>query len=88
MMAQTTSPRIERIAYQIWWLIHDSAGECTLRDMAEFTETSMQTCSQICRYRGWAGSYRKMARSNALDNGPLVIEALDSELSALFGEAA
>jgi len=37
----------------------------------------MQTCSQICRYRGWAGSYRKMARSNALDN----------ELSSMFGEA-
>ncbi|WP_227512356.1 hypothetical protein [Tritonibacter mobilis] len=56
--------------------------------MAEFTETSMQTCSQICRYRGWAGSYRKMSQSHALDNGPLMIEALDSELSALFGEAA
>ncbi len=30
MRTQTTSPRIERIAYQFWWLIHDSAGECTL----------------------------------------------------------
>ena len=88
MRTQTTSPRIERIAYQFWWLIHDSAGECTLRDMAEFTEASMQTCSQVCRYRGWAGSYRKMARSNVLDNGPRMIEALDGELSSLFGDAA
>lgn len=88
MMAQTTSPLIERIAYQIWWLIHDSAGECTLRDMAAFTEASTQTCSQICRYRGWAGAYRKMAHSHAVDNGPLMIATLDSELSALFREAA
>lgn len=88
MRTQTTSPRIERIAYQIWWLIEDSAGECTLADMASFTGASRQTCSHICRYRGWAGSYRKMARSNALDNGPLMIEALDNELSSMFGEAA
>ena len=88
MMLQRSSPRIERIAYQIWWLIHDSAGECTLRDMAEFTGASMRTCSQVCRYRGWAGAYRKMAPRRAVDDGPQMIEALDSELSALFGEAA
>ncbi|WP_235858836.1 hypothetical protein [Tritonibacter mobilis] len=87
-MAQNSSPRIERIAYQIWWLIQDSAGECTLRDMVEFTGASLRTCSQICRYRGWTGSYRKMAQSHALDNGPLMIEALDNELSSMFEEAA
>jgi hypothetical protein len=88
MMAQKSSPRIERIAYQIWWLIQDSAGECTLADMAEFTGASMRTCSQVCRYRGWAGSYRKMPPRSVVDDGPQMIEALDSELSALFGEAA
>ena len=88
MMAQNSSPRIERIAYQIWWLIQDSAGECTLRDMAEFTGASMRTCSQICRYRGWAGAYRKMVQRPAAESGPRMIEALDGELSALFGEAA
>ncbi|VCU59189.1 hypothetical protein EPIB1_2087 [Tritonibacter mobilis] len=88
MRTQTTSPRIERIAYQIWWLIQDSAGECTLQDMAEFTGASMRTCTQICRYRGWAGFYRKMAQSHATNNGPLMIVALDNELSSMFGEAA
>ncbi|TNJ48097.1 hypothetical protein [Phaeobacter sp. B1627] len=88
MMARQRTPRTERIAFQIWWLIEDTAGECTLRDMAEFTETSMQTCSQICRYRGWGGRYRKMACSHARDNGPQMIEALDEELTSLFGMAA
>ena len=87
-MAQSFSPRIERIAFQIWWLIHDSAGECTLRDMAKFTGASIQTCSQVCRYRGWSGRYRKMARSDAPDNGRRMIEALDDELANLFGLAA
>lgn len=88
MRTQTTSPRIERIAYQIWWLIEDSAGECTLAEMASFTGASRQTCSHICRYRGWSGRYRKMARSHAVDNGPPLIAAIDEELSSLFGEAA
>lgn len=88
MRTQTTSPRIERIAYQIWWLIQDSAGECTLRDMAEFTGASIRTCSQVCRYRGWTGAYRKMVQAPAADSGPRMIEALDGELSALFREAA
>ncbi|MFY1706235.1 hypothetical protein [Tritonibacter scottomollicae] len=88
MMGQITSPRIERIAFQIWWLIEDRAGECTLADMATFTGASTQTCSQICRYRGWSGRYRKMARSHAVDNGPQLIDAIDDELSSLFGEAA
>lgn len=87
-MAQGFTPRIERIAFQIWWLIEDTAGECTLRDMAKFTGASMETCSQICRYRGWSGRYRKMARSDAPDNGPQMIEALDEELANLFGMAA
>ena len=87
-MAQGFSPRIERIAFQIWWLIEDSAGECTLRDMAKFTGASMQTCSQVCRYRGWSGRYRKMARSDAPDKGSQMIEALDEELATLFGMAA
>ncbi len=82
------SPRIERIAYQIWWLIEDTAGECTLRDMAAFTETSMQCCSQVCRYRGWNGRYRKMTRSHAVNTGSHMTESIDDDLSALFGEAA
>ncbi|OIQ32319.1 MAG: hypothetical protein BM562_05475 [Alphaproteobacteria bacterium MedPE-SWcel] len=86
------SARIERIAYQIWWLINDSAGECTLADMAAFTGASIPSCSQICRYRGWTGRYRKMTRSAAIDTridtGPDMVEALDTELSRLFGEAA
>jgi len=88
MMAQITSPRIERIAYQIWWLIEDSAGECTLADMATFTGASVPSCSQICRYRGWTVRYRKMARSRATDHGLQLIDAIDDELSPLFGEAA
>ena len=87
-MALFNSPRIERIAYQIWWLIEDSAGECTLADMASFTGASRQACFQICRYRGWSGRYRKMARSHAVDNGPQLIAAIDDELSSLFGQAA
>ncbi|MDE4302867.1 hypothetical protein PXK30_05225 [Phaeobacter gallaeciensis] len=87
-MAQIPSPRIARIAYQIWWLIEDTAGECTLRDMATFTGASIHSCSQICRYRGWSGRYRKMACSHAVDNGPQMIGAFDAELSVLSGEAA
>ncbi|WP_254868721.1 hypothetical protein [Phaeobacter sp. HF9A] len=65
-----------------------TAGECTLRDMAKFIGASMQTCSQVCRYRGGSGRYRKMARSDAPDNGPQMIEALDEELASMFGMAA
>ena len=82
------SPRIERIAYQIWWLIQDSAGECTLQDMAEFTGTSFQCCLQVCRYRGWNGRYRKMSRSCSADARSDLAEPLDGALLRLFGEAA
>lgn len=51
--------RVMRIAYQIHWLIAQTAGECTLLDMSEFTDASVDCCRAICRWRGWATKYRK-----------------------------
>ena len=51
--------RRERIAYQCWWLIQSTAGECTLADMADFTGARKTECAQICARKGWATMYRK-----------------------------
>lgn len=60
-----------RIAYQIWWLINDTAGECTLRDMVDLTGASLCECQGICQHRGWGGQYRKLARETShCDLGP------------------
>lgn len=53
--------RIERIAYQIWWLTRETAGDCTLVDLAAFTGASPATCRNICMTRGWGHRYRRQA---------------------------
>ncbi|MFV1527580.1 hypothetical protein [Phaeobacter sp. JH209A] len=57
--------RIERIAYQIYWLIHTTGGDCTLSDLASFTGASQATCRNIAAWRGWATLYRRTARSHS-----------------------
>lgn len=55
------SARIERIAYQIWWLTRETAGDCSLADLADFTGASAETCRNICMHRGWGHRYRRQA---------------------------
>jgi hypothetical protein len=57
--ARRMTKRRERIAFQCWWLIQSTAGECTLADMAEFTGARKTECAQICARKGWATMYRK-----------------------------
>ncbi|MEX5597079.1 hypothetical protein [Pseudophaeobacter sp. C1-32P7] len=53
--------RIERIAYQIWWLTREAGGDCALADLAAFTGASAETCRNICMHRGWGHRYRRQA---------------------------
>lgn len=47
------TPRTMRIAYQIYWLLQRTGGDCTVHDMAEATGESWQRCVNVCRQRGW-----------------------------------
>lgn len=87
-MLQRSSPRIERIAYQIWWLIQTAPENAPCGIWQNLPRPRCRPALRSAAIAAGPGPDRKMARSNALDNGPLMIEALDSELSALFGEAA
>ena len=51
-------PKRERIAFQIWWLIQKTGGDCTVHDMAELTGASTRVCQNIAHVRGWSGLYR------------------------------
>jgi hypothetical protein len=51
--------RMQRIAYQIWWMTRATAGDCTLADLALFTGASANTCRNICMHRGWGNRYRR-----------------------------
>ena len=53
------SIRMQRIAYQIWWMTRATAGDCTLADLALFTGASANTCRNICMHRGWGNRYRR-----------------------------
>jgi hypothetical protein len=76
-----------RVRYQIWWLIQSSAGECTLDEMAKLTGESVETCRNICRWRGWTGQYRRTAQAYAdrmADQG--YIAELTAEVSRFVGK--
>ncbi|UWQ77373.1 hypothetical protein [Leisingera sp. M658] len=86
------TPRQERIAFQLWWFIRDTGGECTLMDMARFSGASWQTCRNITKAKGWSGMYRKVAQSHAGGRGMgqfsrsrNLILAADEALSELSG---
>jgi hypothetical protein len=64
-MSSRLSVTDQRVRYQIWCIIQLSAGECTLDEMAELTGESVETCRNICRWRGWTGQYRRTAQAYA-----------------------
>ncbi|MFV1591174.1 hypothetical protein VWZ88_01240 [Phaeobacter sp. JH20_36] len=77
--------RIERIAYQIHWLIQTTGGDCTLSDLASFADASQATCRNIAQARGWSTMYRKTARSNSASRRRAgdFISPVDDNLAAL-----
>jgi hypothetical protein len=78
------SPRIERIAYQIHWLIQETGGDCTLEDMAELTGESMQRCAGVARSRGWGTDYRRTSASRESWFGTVDMRVrTDRDLTAL-----
>lgn len=81
---QIKSPRIERIAYQIHWLINQTGGDCTLDDMAELTGESWQRCQGVARSRGWATDYRRTSASRESRFGTIDMRVrTDRDLLAL-----
>lgn len=78
-------PRIERIAFQMWWKMGQTAGECTLQDLSDLTGASPETCRNIAGRRGWSGHYRRTARGDASAAGSNLIAEADGLLDALDG---
>ncbi|AUR01994.1 hypothetical protein [Phaeobacter inhibens] len=77
--------RLERIAYQIHWLIQTTGGDCTLSEMSGFTGASVATCRNITRARAWTGMYRKTAKSNSASRGRAgdFVSPVDDSLATL-----
>ena len=78
-------PVTARIAYQIWWMIQETSGECNLADMAEFTGASRESCRSIAAAKGWTNRYRRSARGGATSAGSNLILEADERLGASSG---
>lgn len=55
-----------RAAYQIWWLIKETGGDCTVQQMAELTGLNPNSCAKIARARGWSNQIRT-TRADSID---------------------
>lgn len=79
--------KVERIAYQIWWMTEQTGGDCTLDDLAKFTGASRATCRNIAGKKGWGNRYRRTARADASAAGSNLIREADDRLGSLAGGA-
>lgn len=69
----------ERAAYQIWWLIKETGGDCTVYQMAEITGLSPNSCAKIVRARGWS-TMTRTTRIDSIDvvSDPSIDEFIES----------
>lgn len=59
------NPETARIEYQIWWLIRETGGDCSLWELAQFTGASCSRVASIARAKGWADRYKGSRTSQA-----------------------